>query len=39
MGFLLEAFIVVSGIAGIFWAYYNYNQLLKIPIGASMGGA
>lgn len=38
MGFLLEAFIVISGIVGLVWAYYNYSQLLKIPVGSSMDG-
>ena len=37
MGFLLESFIVIAGVAGLIWAYYNYSQLLKIPIGQSMG--
>ena len=39
MGFLLEAFIVVSGIVGLAWAYYNYSQLLKIPVGGSIGNS
>ena len=36
MGFLLEAFIFITGIVGRVWAYYNYSQLYKIPIAGSM---
>ena len=35
MGVFLEAFIIITGIVGLVWAYYNYSQLLKIPVGGS----
>lgn len=31
---LLEWFVVVSGLAGLFWAYYNYKKIMEVDLGA-----
>ena len=33
MALLLEAFIFLSGIVGLCWAYYNYSKLSDIELG------
>ena len=30
---ILEWFIVISGVAGLVWAFYNYKKLSEVNLG------